>query len=82
MDEDFDGRVERCMDVFEGRLRSAVERSGMTMHELAGATGIPYTTVCYYLRGERNATKLNLTRMCVALGVSADYLMGLTEAIA
>jgi DNA-binding XRE family transcriptional regulator len=53
---------------------------GITQAELGKLSGIPITSVCTFETGRRTPSLESFRRLCVALGVSADYLLGINIA--
>lgn len=68
-------------DVFRQRLQQAMDRAGLSRSALARQTGVDRSTVGQLLSGE--APRLPNAQLAAdaaeALGVSADWLLGLTE---
>lgn len=61
-------------------LRAAMARRGWLASDLAVASGVHKSTLSLLLKGERaNSPAVIVARLAVALGVSVDYLMGLTR---
>ena len=58
------------------RLRLAKDRRGLTYKELAEKSGLSPRTVAYAIRAGRMRTD-TLVRLCLALNVSADWVLGL-----
>jgi transcriptional regulator with XRE-family HTH domain len=58
------------------RLKVALIMRGINQKELADLTGLTESTISHYCRDERGSFT-NLKKLCKALGVSADYLLGL-----
>ncbi len=63
------------------RLRAARERLGLSLNQLAVATGIPAATIWSYERNERWAlsSPLRLTKLCAALGLDPADLLAEAE---
>lgn len=57
------------------RLRAAIRWRRVKMTQLAEATGIPYRTVQNYLSGTSALPASALGRICLAIGVSADWVL-------
>ena len=62
---------------FQRRLNEAKERSGMSDYEIAAAVNRDRKAVGKWRRGENCPNAESLYAICVALGVSADWLLGL-----
>lgn len=61
------------------RLRAALDRRGMTVVELSRRTGLHESILRLWISGRSEPRLSNLRVLCRALGVSADYLAGLTD---
>lgn len=61
---------------FQNRLIVAMRRERLNQSELARRSGVPQSHVSRWLRGSW-PTAPNLIAICMALGVSADYLLGI-----
>lgn len=61
------------------RLTLAREVRGMSRSDLAAATGISVVSIGFYERGELDPGTSALVKLCRALDVSADFLLGLTD---
>lgn len=59
------------------RLREARKASEMTMRQIEHAAEIDREMIYRYERGQNNPTAGVLARLAVALGVSADWLLGI-----
>lgn len=59
------------------RLRAARLAADLTQVELAAAAGLAQATVCDFEAGRSQPSAYSLCRLCRALGVSADTLLGL-----
>ena len=68
-----------ALPVFRERLLLARRRADLTQEELAARAGLHKTDVSKMERGRLLPTAPRLRRLCVALGVSADFLLGLVE---
>ncbi|MDF2595675.1 MAG: transcriptional regulator [Clostridia bacterium] len=67
------------MDVFKERLLEQLKKSGVTQQELAFKTEITPATISRYITGKRKPTGENVNRIAKELGISADYLLGITN---
>lgn len=65
------------MEVFTERLQELA--SGKTQKELVIQTGIPQQSLSRYLTGKQTPDLERLAVLCRCLGVSADYMIGLTD---
>lgn len=64
---------------FQDRLKQSIESRGLSQRMLATLIGTSEQSICRYLKGKRLPGADILYRICKALGVSADYLLGLDE---
>lgn len=69
------------MDEFASRLRFAIERSGMQQKNLAAAIKLSPARLSNYVNGHSEPSLDILSLLCRELHVSADYLLGLSDAI-
>jgi len=67
-------------DVFSRRLREARLRRGSLPEEIGLSVHKSASTVLAYERGDRKPDPQTLALLCGALRVSADWLLGLTDA--
>ena len=61
------------------RVRSVRRMLDITQKELAKETGVSAALIGHVERGTRIPSVETVYRICKALGLSADYLMGLDE---
>ena len=61
------------------RLLRLREDCGMTRADLAEKSGVALTSIGFYERGEREPGADSLEKICKAMSVSADYLLGLSD---
>lgn len=61
------------------RLRQLREGQGFSREEFASRVNLGTAQINRYERGESDATADVLARMAIVLGVSTDYLVGLTD---
>lgn len=66
-------------DVFTTRLKKSINERGLTQRMLATLIGTTEQSVSRWANGNRTPNADMLYRMCKALDVSADYLLGLSE---
>lgn len=59
------------------RLKKTLEVKGMNQSDLARATGISVPAISKYVTNLRIPNASQLQRLCKALGVSSDYLLGI-----
>lgn len=67
------GEIERLVG---NRIKSRLEKLGMTQKELAVRTGISEAGICRYIQGKRTPTLSNAKRIADALDVKIGYLVG------
>ena len=65
--------------VFSERLGILLRSRGMTQRELADKAGCHPSMVCKYVKGDGTPEIGALVKIVKALGVSSDYLLGLTS---
>ena len=62
------------------RVKTARLLAGLTQKELAlRAGGFPYQVVCLVEHGKQGVSGERVAQLASALGVSADWLLGLSE---
>lgn len=69
----------RRNDIIRAHLHEALGMRDMTQTELARRIGAPPATVGDWATGRHGMSAYNLGRVCEALGVSADWMLGLKE---
>ena len=70
----------KTAQVFASRLTYLLYRSDMSQSDLARKANIQPSTISYYICNRRKTPHAEtLRRIAVALGVSSDYLIGLTD---
>lgn len=75
-----DIKKHKTAQVFATRLTYLLYKSGMSQAELARKASISQTAISFYICKYRGTPQAEtLRRIAVALGVSADYLIGLTD---
>lgn len=65
--------------VLRDNMRDVMKKRGFTQTWLSAQTDIPEATVSRYLSGVHNPKIEYVARMASAMGVSIDYLMGLSS---
>jgi transcriptional regulator with XRE-family HTH domain len=76
------GRKEGCMEdlpIFKERLLLARRRADLTQEALAGSAGLHKSDVSKMERGRMLPTAPRLRRLCLALHVPSDFLLGLDD---
>ncbi len=61
------------------RLQALREQRGLSQRELARLCGLSFTQIHKYENNQTDPTSVSLTLMAEHLGVSTDYLLGLTD---
>lgn len=61
------------------RLRSLRIENKKTLDNVAQFLGISMSTVCKFENGSRSPKAEQIVALCKMYGVSADYLLGLTD---
>lgn len=59
------------------RLKKILDAKGMNQSDLARATGITVSGISLYINSSRVPSAVQIQRLCKALGVSSDYLLGI-----
>jgi transcriptional regulator with XRE-family HTH domain len=68
------------MATLRARLRTIRRMRGYTQKQLQACSGVPYTTISRIETGAAlEITTKTLTRLAAALGVSNDYLLGVSD---
>lgn len=65
--------------VFAERLGILLRARGMTQRELAKEAGIQESVLCKYVKGKMKPGMEAIIKLAKTLGVSSDYLLGLTN---
>lgn len=65
--------------LFAERFKFVREKRGLTLEEIATGIGSHKSTLSQYENGKRKADQAMIIKIAENLGVSADYLLGLTE---
>ncbi len=68
--------VQKC---YKNRLRDLVAESGKTQVQIAREMGISRKLLNMYLAGSITPNIYTTCRFCEYFGVSADYLLGMSE---
>ena len=61
------------------RMMEVIYKKGISIHRLAEATGIEANTIYKFLQDGRDISSMRLAKLCAYLGVSMDYVMGLSN---
>ena len=62
------------------RMMEVIFEKDISIHKLSEVTGIEESTIYKFLQDGRDISSMRLAKLCAYLGVSMDYIMGLTEA--
>ncbi len=65
--------------VFGERLSKELEKKQLSYRQFAERTGMTTTTVCRYAKCERVPRASEIIKTAEALGVTCDYLLGLSD---
>lgn len=65
--------------LFSKRLKELRMEKGMTQSQLGACLGYGFTAIANYESGRNEPSLRDLMRLCRVLGVSADYLLGLSD---
>lgn len=76
----YNGREVMYME-FCDRLRQVREDADLTQADLAAILGTARQQIGKYETGRQDMTAAKLAALCRALGVSADYLLGLPRGL-
>lgn len=71
--------MEQGDHIFQERLRAARAMRGLSQGELAARAELPPSSVGHFESGGRKPAYESLHQLAVALEVTVDYLMGLSE---
>lgn len=71
--------MEKNIEVFRNRLRDEIKQNGMTVKAIAEKVGISPEMVTQYCTTKKLPSLDTFVRICKALDVSADYILGLDE---
>ena len=61
------------------RMMEVIYEKNISIHKLSEATGIEESTIYKFLQDGRDISSMRLAKLCAYLGVSMDYIMGLSE---
>lgn len=64
---------------FQSRIVEALKETTLTQKEIAERCGIHPSCLTQYKKGESEPTLTTLFELCKVLGVSSDFLLGLSE---
>lgn len=69
----------KVLSTFGIRLEKLINSSQYSVYDIAENTGLSCRAVYTWTRGYRMPTAITLRRVCLLLGCSADYLLGLKD---
>lgn len=72
-------RKQEPIRAFPRRLRMAMTLRGMNSADIVRRSTMGNGQISNYLNGHQEPTVSSLLHLCQALGVSADFLLGLSE---
>lgn len=61
------------------RLRKALKKKGWSQKDLAKHTGISESSISLYMHADCNATVDTIMKLCRALDITTDYLLGVDK---
>ena len=67
------------VQIFKTRLKEELQASGLTIQQLADLIGVSPEMVTQYYTTKKLPKLDTFTKICQALNVSADYLLGLKD---
>ena len=65
--------------IFGERLKTELDRQGMSLRQFSQKTGITLVTACRYVHSQRTPRATEILKAAKALGVTCDYMLGLTD---
>jgi len=71
--------MQQVQKVFTERLNNIMQCKGITITRLSETTGLSKNTIGFFVRGERTPNGDSIKWIANDLGVSSDYLLGLTD---
>ncbi len=71
--------IHNMYEIFKKRLKEEIKLSGMTNIELAEKIGVSPEMVTQYYTTCKMPSLSTFEKLCRALDVSADYLLGITD---
>ena len=73
-------KSKQSVEIFAKRLRAARDLRGLNQRELAERCGLPPSSIAHFEGADRSPSLENLGRLASALEVTADYLIGRSDA--
>lgn len=71
--------LENFNSIFSKRLKQLIYERGFTQNSFANRVGVTRQAVSQYCNGETNPKADKLMKIAIELGVSSDYLLGLSK---
>jgi len=71
--------VSNYMEIFRDNLRKYIDGKGIDQKDLAVDTGITPASISRWMTGKAEPDVANVLKIVATLGVSIDYLFGLTD---
>ena len=65
--------------IFGERLKTELERQGMSLRQFSGKTGITLNTAFRYVHSQRIPRATEILKAAKVLGVTCDYMLGLSD---
>lgn len=72
-------KIVNMKEVFKTRLKEELQASGLTIQQFADLIGVSPEMVTQYYTTKKLPKLDTFTKICQALNVSADYLLGLKD---
>jgi len=70
----------KIVEQIGARIQTARDRAGMTVYKLAKQISIAHPkSIRHWEAGDACPNAVNIVRLCVALDVSADWLLGIKD---
>ena len=60
------------------RVMEEILKKNISITEIANATGISRSTIYYFIYDNIDISSARLAKICAYIGVSTDYVLGLT----
>ena len=73
----YDGKQQA--KIMQERIKHAIQSRGYSYADVAHYTGISLASVSRYANGERTPDARGISLICSFLGVSSDWLLGVTD---
>ena len=73
----YDGKQQA--QIIQERVKHAIQARGYSYADVSHYTGISLASVSRYANGERTPDARGISLLCSFLGVSADWMLGVTD---